>query len=181
MIIRGSNSSSLEVREGATYKPGVEFVELREMQKMQKQLSFINKPMFTCHSLLISQNLFSIDQGYSQGAIKFLHRNIQGVMGLGNCVLLLVCKVKCLRVYLLNYILFLFSKEFLTSHRLQLQIKTVSEQFSCSQKPVSFHAFRVTGLTLKGNTIFHDGKAVEVILSFFHQKSSIQKIMKLCC
>lgn len=34
MIIRGSNSSSVEVREGATYKLGVEFVELREMQKM---------------------------------------------------------------------------------------------------------------------------------------------------
>lgn len=34
IIIRGSKSSSLEVREGATYKPGVEFVELREMQKM---------------------------------------------------------------------------------------------------------------------------------------------------
>lgn len=34
MIIRGSNSSSVEVRERATYKPGVEFVELGEMQKM---------------------------------------------------------------------------------------------------------------------------------------------------
>lgn len=34
MIIKGSKSSSLEVREVATYKPGVDFVELREMQKM---------------------------------------------------------------------------------------------------------------------------------------------------
>lgn len=34
IIIRGSKSSSVEVREGATYKPGVDFVELREMQKM---------------------------------------------------------------------------------------------------------------------------------------------------
>lgn len=33
-IIRWSNSSSVEVRERATYKPGVKFVELREMQKM---------------------------------------------------------------------------------------------------------------------------------------------------
>lgn len=111
MVIRGSNSSSVEVRERATYKPGVKFVELREVQKMQK--AFINKPKFTCHSLLISQNLFSIQirvtvREQSNFTQKYLGSDGHGA--LGNCVLLLVCKVKCFSVYLLNSISFLFSR-----------------------------------------------------------------------
>lgn len=68
--------------------------------------------------------------------------------------------------YLLNCILSLSSER--NSHIRQIAaLDEESEQFFCCyvlpKKPITYHASRITKLTLKGNTMLHDGKAVEAI------------------
>lgn len=68
--------------------------------------------------------------------------------------------------YLLNCMLSLSSER--NSHITQIAaLDEESEPFFCCyvlpKKPITYHASRITKLTLKGNAMLHDGKAVEAI------------------
>lgn len=118
---RGSKSTSVEVREGATYKSGVELEELDN-----EDVEAVPPPTYPP---LENQPLDTGTYVYFDLEATGLERN---------------------------------------SHITQIAaLDEESEQFFCCyvlpKKPITYHASRITKLTLKGNTVLHDGKAVEAI------------------